>query len=294
MTELRLGAHMSIAGGPANALRRGHSIGCDAIQIFVQSPNRWTSKPLTSQEIEAFALARSDTGIDPIVAHSSYLINLASPKKDLWTRSVEALLLELNRCRQLGIETFVIHPGAHTGSGKEAGLRRIASGLQRVLRGSESDSLRIALEITAGQGTTLGYTFEQLAWLIDHVRGDERLAVCFDTAHAHAAGYTFGNEKTYAEMWRRYEDVIGRDRLAVIHLNDSKRECGSHVDRHEQLGKGTISIEAFRLLVNDPLLRHVPMLLETPKVPDMHEDVKNLALLRSLVSVHKSQEKIRP
>ncbi|TEU13657.1 MAG: deoxyribonuclease IV [Anaerolineales bacterium] len=283
MTGPRLGAHMSIAGGPANALLRGHSIGCDAVQIFTRNANRWRSKELTSQQIKDFQQARAATGIHPIVAHSSYLINMATPDDDLWRRSVEALILEMRRCQQLGVRDYVLHPGAHRGSGEEAGLERIAAALSAALSATAGAEVRVLLENTAGQGSGLGYTFEHLAWLMAHTEGTERLGVCFDTAHALAAGYEFRQAESYAAMWEHFCDIIGLERLHAIHLNDSKRDLASRVDRHEHIGKGYVGLEAFRMLVNDPRLRSVPMLLETPKGPDMLEDVENLALLRDLI-----------
>jgi len=284
MTGPRFGAHMSIAGGPALALLRGHSIDCDAVQIFTRNASRWRSKALTPDQIKDFQQARAATGIHPIVAHSSYLINLGTPDEDLWQRSLAALILEMGRCRQLGLRGYVLHPGAHKGSGEETGLGRIATGLEAALSATDEGGVTILLENTAGQGSSLGYRFEHLAWLIEHVEGAERLGVCFDTAHALAAGYEFRQPESYARMWEGFDRVIGIERLRVIHLNDSKRDLGSRIDRHEQIGEGYLGLEAFRMLVNDPRLRSVPMLLETPKGPDLREDIENLSLLRSLVA----------
>ena len=287
MTALQaplLGAHMSIAGGPANALKRGASIGCTAIQMFVKSSNRWVTRDLTAKEISAFWQTRRETGIGAVVAHSAYLINLASPDDTLWTKSVDAAITELRRCQQLGIGQWVVHPGADTGSGEEAGLRRIALGLSTALEATADADVTILLEITAGQGSSLGHTFEQLAWLLEHADPTERLGVCFDTAHALAAGYEFREGVGYTAMWQQFNDVIGLERLGAIHLNDSKRDLGTHVDRHEQIGQGFLGVEPFRLLLNDPALRHIPMILETPKGPDLKEDIENLALLRSLIA----------
>ena len=282
-TAPRLGAHMSIAGGPANALRKGHSIQCDAVQIFTRGPNRWQAKPLTQEEIADFRAMRQETGIHPIIAHSSYLINLGSPDQALWEKSLAALIIELSRCQQLGVRDYVLHPGSHMGSGEEDGLERVAQGLSAALAALPDADVRILLEITAGQGDGLGHTFEELAWLCGNAAPSERLGICFDTAHALAAGYEFRDAESYAAMWAEFDATIGRDRLHAIHLNDSKRDLGSRVDRHEQLGQGYVGLEAIRLLVNDPSLRHVPMVLETPKGPDLKEDIENLAILRGLV-----------
>jgi len=278
----RLGAHMSISGGPAKALRRGQSVGCETIQIFTRNASQWRSKDLTEEQISDFAEARSESGLHPIIAHSSYLINLASPNDALWHKSWDALVVELLRCHLLQIRAYVLHPGAHTGSGEKAGLQRVAQSLTDALRATEGTETMVLLETTAGQGSSLGYSFEHLAWLLEHVKPASRLGVCFDTAHAFAAGYDFRDAEQYAAMWQRFDDLIGIDRLGVVHLNDSKRELGSHVDRHTHIGEGYIGVEAFRRLVNDPALAHVPMILETPKGPDLAEDIRNLGVLRGL------------
>jgi deoxyribonuclease-4 len=277
-----LGAHMSIAGGPANALLRGRSIDCDAIQMFTRNANRWDSRDLTDKEIAAFHEAREATGLAHVVAHSSYLINLGSPDEALWARSQGALATELERCRLLGIAHYVLHPGAHMGAGEEAGLQRIADGLTATLA-AFGDGVTILLENTAGQGTALGYSFEQLHWLLENSPA-ERLGVCFDTAHALAGGYDLRDAAGYAATWDAFDRTIGLERLAAIHLNDSKRDLGSRVDRHTHIGEGALGLEPFRLLVNDVRLRHIPMLLETPKNEDLAEDIMNLATLRSLVA----------
>ena len=274
---------MSIEGGPANAIRRGHSIGCDAIQMFTRNPNRWRSKDLTDEEIAAFRDAGKETGIAPIVAHSSYLINLASPDDELWSRSINALVTEMSRCHRLGISDYVLHPGAHKGSGEQPGLERVVEGLERALDSEATGEVRVLLENTAGAGTVLGHRFEHLAWLLDRVDRAERLGVCFDTAHALGSGYEFRRPDTYRIMWEHFGQVIGLESLRTIHLNDSKRDLGSHADRHEQLGEGFVGVRVFQMLLNDSSLSHVPMLLETPKGPDLAEDVVNLALLRSLI-----------
>lgn len=283
MTGLRLGAHMSIAGGPANALRRGQSIGCDAIQIFTRNANRWESKDLTEREIEDFQETRAHTGIAPVVAHSSYLINLGSSDEALWRKSVEAMIVELRRCQQLGVQDYVLHPGSHGGAGEEVGLKRVAEGLRSALEATADAQTVIALEITAGQGHGLGCRFEHFAQIIEQTELSERLRICFDTAHVLAAGYEFRHRVAYDAMWAEFDALIGLGRLRAVHLNDAKRDLGSHVDRHEHIGQGCVGLEAFRLLVNDPRLRHIPMILETPKGPDMLEDIRNLTLLRSLV-----------
>lgn len=280
----RFGAHMSIAGGPAKALRRGQSIGCETIQMFTRSSNRWDSRDLSTEEIADFHQARQETGIHPIVAHSSYLINLASPDEALWQRSLGALIIELRRCEQLGIRDYVLHPGSHKGTDEAQGLQRVAEALTRALEETAGAEVTVLLETTAGQGDSLGCRFEHLAWLLGAASPRERLGVCLDTAHVLAAGYEYRDAATYAAMWQQFDAIIGREALRAIHVNDSKRDVGSQVDRHEQLGEGFVGIEALRLLVNDRSLWHLPMILETPKGPDMAEDIANLSLLRSLVN----------
>ncbi len=277
------GAHMSIAGGPHNALLRGRSICCDCIQMFTRNANRWEAKPLTEEEVARFRATREETGYEHVVAHASYLINLGSPDEALWRRSLGALVTELARCRLLGIDRYVLHPGAHMGTGPEVGLHRIADGLTAALAETDGSGVTILLENTAGQGTLLGATFEELRWLLEHAAPAERLGVCLDTAHAVAAGYVFGDAAAHEALWGTFDGVIGRERLGALHLNDSKREPGSRVDRHTHIGEGSLGLEPFRLLVNDPRLQGIPMLLETPKGEDLAEDVMNLATLRGLV-----------
>jgi deoxyribonuclease-4 len=284
LSKPHLGAHMSIDGGPANALVRGQQIGCETIQIFTRNANRWTSRDLTTQEIDDFIQANQATGITPVVAHSSYLINLGSPDDVLWERSIGGAVNEMTRCAALHISTYVLHPGAHMGAGEEAGLARIVSGLERALEATPDAKVFITLEITAGQGSSLGCTFEHLGYIVSHCKYPERLGICFDTAHALAAGYEYRQREAYEAMWAHFDAAIGLGRLRAIHINDSKKDLNSHVDRHEQIGQGFVTLEAFRMLLNDPRLVHVPMILETPKGPEMLEDIQNLAILRSLIA----------
>ncbi len=279
----RLGAHMSIAGEPANALRLGQSIGCETIQIFTRSPNRWQAPPLTDEQAATFRQVQRETGIHPVVAHSAYLINLASPDAALWRRSVEAAAEELTRCARLGVGDYVLHPGAHTGAGELPGLQRIAEGLKAALEATAAGGVRILLETTSGAGTHLGYRLEHLAWLIEHAGAGPRLGVCLDTAHLYGAGYALADRRSYRSFWAEFDALIGLERLGAMHLNDSLKERGSRGDRHAQIGEGLIGLQAFAMLVNDQRLSQVPMILETPKGPDLREDVQNLALLRSLM-----------
>lgn len=278
----KLGAHMSIAGGVDRAIQRGHSIGCETIQIFTKSSNQWRAAPLTDDVVQRFHANQQETGIGPVVGHDAYLINLASPDDALWQKSVDAFVVEMERAQRMGLPYLVTHPGAHTGSGEEAGIRRVAQAIDEIHARTPDVETMILLEITAGQGSGLGYSFEQLAAIIGLTHRPERLGVCFDTNHAFAAGYDFRTPETYAATFEAFDRTLGLHRLRVFHLNDSKRDLGSRVDRHEHIGKGFIGLEAFRFLLNDPRFADRPMILETPKGPDMAEDVENLRVLRSL------------
>jgi deoxyribonuclease-4 len=282
--KLLLGAHQSIAGGVENSLARGQQVGCDTIQIFVKTPNRWASKPIAEENVVAFREAVAETGIWPVFAHSLYLINLATPDDALWQKSIDALVDDLERCEQLGLPGLVLHPGSHMGSGEETGIARIAAALDATHDRLQGYSVQVWLETTAGQGDHLGYTFEQLQAMIDAVQEPERLGICFDTAHAFAAGYELRTQDGFEATWRDFDETLGLARLKAIHLNDSKKELGSRVDRHEHIGKGLLGLEPFRFLVNDPRFRGIPMTLETEKSKDLSEDKENLAVLRSLVA----------
>ncbi len=281
--KLLLGAHESIAGGVYKALEKGQEVGCDTLQIFVKTPNRWASKALTDEDVAAFKAAVEETGIWPVFGHGLYLLNLASPDDALWKKSVDALTDDLQRCEMLGLPGLVIHPGSHMGSGEQAGLKRISEGLDEVHTRLRGYAVQVWLETTAGQGDALGHTFEQLWAMIDGVKLPERLGVCFDTSHAFAAGYELRTREAFDATWAYFDQVLGLKRLHAIHLNDAKKDLGSHVDRHDHIGKGMLGLEPFRFLVNDPRFRGIPMALETDKGPDLAEDKENLAVLRGLV-----------
>jgi deoxyribonuclease-4 len=279
---MRLGAHESIAGGLYKAFDRARSVGCDALQIFVKSNRSWAVKPLTDEDIARFKDKAEETGIQPVVAHTSYLLNLASPDETLWKRSRDTLIIELERCEALGVGWLVLHPGSHVGTGEEAGLQRVAQGLGEVHAATPGFRARILLETTAGQGTNLGYRFEQLAWVLEHTPQGERLGICLDTCHVFAAGYELRTSEGYAATMEAFDRIVGLERLLALHLNDSKGDLGSRKDRHAHIGEGYIGLEGFRHVINDPRLAHLPGLLETPKSNDLHEDRENLAVLRSL------------
>jgi deoxyribonuclease-4 len=277
---------MSIAGGVAYALRRGKEIGCDVIQLFTKNANQWRAKPLEPDAIEAFHQARNETGITPIAAHNSYLINLASPDEGLFKRSQEALSVEMQRAEALGIPYLVIHPGSHRGSGEEEGLYRIARGINLLHYREPDMQIPILLETTAGQGSTLGSCFEHFAQVIEMVEEDERIGICLDTCHCFAAGYDISTPEGYEATMGEFDRIIGLDRLQLIHLNDSKGAVGKRVDRHEHIGQGHLGIEPFRLLLQDNRLADLPFILETPKGKDPAGedwDRVNLRLLRGLL-----------
>lgn len=280
---------MSIAGGADKALERGLGTGCETIQIFTRGNMQWHSRPLTAEEIAAFKKRRAETGIGPVFAHDSYLINLGATNATTLRMSLDGMVDEVQRADALGLPFVVVHPGAHMGAGEDAGLRKIADSLKEVFRQTKGSPVKIALETTAGQGTNLGYRFEHLADIISRA-GPERLAVCVDTCHLLAAGYDIRTPKTFAAVAKEFGRVIGWEFLVALHLNDSKTPLGSRVDRHEQIGKGHVGKEAFRLVLNHPRFSRVPGVLETPK-GDFEDvsplDKANLRLLRSLVAPKK-------
>ena len=278
-----LGAHMSIAGGVDKSLILGKTVDCDAIQIFTKSSRQWAAKPYTKEEIELFDLNRKATGITTVIAHDSYLLNLGSPDDTLRKRSVAAFIDELERSEILGVSNLVAHPGSHVGAGEDQGIKTIAHSLDEVHKACPGYNVKVTLEITAGQGSNLGYRFEQIARMLDATKENERVRVCFDTEHAFAAGYDIRTKEGYQRTFAEFDEAIGLDRLAAFHLNDSKKEFNSRVDRHEHIGKGHIGVEAFRFLMNDKRFWNLPMCLETPKGPDLAEDRENLTLLRSLI-----------
>jgi deoxyribonuclease-4 len=274
---------MSIGGGVHMAIERACSINCTAMQMFVKNNMQWFARPLSPEEIFSFLEHGQRGQLLSVFAHANYLINLAATNPQFHANSIRALSEELTRADQLDLPFLVLHPGAHLGAGEEAGLEKIIASIDRVFRKIPKIRTRIALETTAGQGSTLGYVFEQIAHIIDNVREPERVAVCLDTAHVFAAGYDIGSEPATRRMFREFDRVVGLNRLAAIHLNDSKTARRSHVDRHEHIGKGKIGLAAFRLIMRDRRLRKIPKVLETPKGKDLREDVENLKTLRALL-----------
>lgn len=283
--EARLGAHMSIAGGLPEAVRRAQSVEATALQVFVKSASQWKARPFAAGEAEAFRTAAERAGLAAhVTAHSSYLINLASPDEALRERSTAAFVEELRRCALLGIPSLIVHPGSHMGAGERAGLARLTEALDVALAASGTEGTAVLLEITAGQGRCLGGSFEQIATVLDAVRERERVGACFDTCHALAAGYEFRDAASYEQTFARLHATIGLERLRAFHLNDSRGALGSRLDRHAAIGRGEVGLEPFRLLVNDRRFRGIPMVIETEKGEDLAEDRENLAVLRSLLS----------
>jgi len=277
------GAHESIAGGVFNAPNRGKQATCDTIQMFNKSNSQWRAKEITEDELEKYFVAIEETGVTVSTSHSSYLINLASPNPELSKKSFDGIKIEMERCNRLRIPNLVFHPGSHVGSGEETGMDAIAKNINKLFTELKDNNCWLLLETTAGQGSNLGYTFEQLAYIIDRVEDKSHLGVCLDTCHIFAAGYPISDPKDYKKTIKSFDDVIGLDRLRIIHMNDSKKEFGSKRDRHEAIGKGCIGIEAFRNIVNDKRLKNIPMILETPKEEELLEDIENLKVLRGLV-----------
>lgn len=274
---------MSIAGGIELAPERGGGIGCEIIQLFTKSSNQWAAKPLTEKDISLFKENLQKNKIQVAFAHDSYLINLASPDPSLSQRSLQAFTHELERAEKLGLMALVFHPGAHMGAGEEEGLKRIAEAVNAAHLKTKSYKVLTCFENAAGQGTTLGHRFEHLARLIELVEDRKRLGVCFDTQHAFAAGYDLRTEEGYRKVFDEFDKAVGIKWLKCFHLNDSKKGLGSRVDRHQHIGQGELGIVPFRCLMNDPRFKDLPMSLETPKGPDLKEDVMNLKTLRKLI-----------
>jgi deoxyribonuclease-4 len=281
--KLLLGAHMSIAGGVHTALDRAASIGCTTMQIFVKNSNQWLGKALTNEDITAYRTKQTQTHIFPVMAHAAYLINLCAVDKDLLAKSQMALLDELSRCDKLGIQYLNFHPGSHMGQGPHEGIKLIAESLNYIHSETPSFRVKSVLETTAGQGTSIGHSFEELQAIIDLIDEKSRMAVCLDTCHVFAAGYDISNEIGWEKTLQKFDDILGLNRLVAFHVNDSKQGLGSRIDRHEHIGRGRIGLEGFRLLMNDNRFNDIPKILETPKEEKMQEDVENMNTLRALL-----------
>lgn len=281
---LYLGAHMSVSGGLENAITDALAVESEALQIFTKNQRQWNARPTSDEAAELFKSRYAESGLKGLVSHNSYLINMASPKDDIWAKSLAAMVDELQRCDQIDVPFMVAHPGSHTGSGREAGLDRIVEALDRVHADLPEARARTLLETTAGQGTNLGSAFEDIAYIIERVSAPERLGVCFDTCHVFAAGYDIRTPETYAATLDEFDRVIGLGQIEVFHFNDSKHELGSRKDRHELIGKGFIGEDGFRSFMNDPRFAGKPAILETDKGDNLEEDRAAILLLRSLVA----------
>lgn len=277
-----LGAHTSTSGGVSKAIERAKRLNFEAIQIFTKNNNRWFAKPLEEQEINKFRSLDDKSIIKFIVSHDSYLINLCATKPELLKKSQTAFIDELTRCELLGIPYLNFHPGSHTGRGEDDGLKVIADSINFAHSETKGFKVSSMLEITAGQGTALGYKFEHISKIIERVEEKDRMSVCIDTAHMFAAGYDFRDEESYYNTMKEFDDIIGIEKLKCFHLNDSKKELGSRVDRHDHIGKGFIGLDGFRNIMNDERLSKIPKILETPKGKEQFEDLENLEVLRSL------------
>jgi deoxyribonuclease IV len=263
--SLILGAHLSVAGERENALLAAEKYRCQCVQMFVVNQRQWRRPVLTDEQIQRFRETQRETKISPIVVHASYLINLAAAERDTYQKSLMVVTDELRRCEALGADYYVLHPGAHMEQGEEMGLKKIVTSVNKVFNKIGDGNCKLLLETTAGQGTSLGCRFEQLAYIIEHTESSHRLGVCLDTSHIFAAGYDFRTPETFRQTIRQFDDTVGLDRLKVIHANDSKTELGSQVDRHEHIGKGKLGKQAFRSFLTDPRTRYLPYILETPK-----------------------------
>jgi deoxyribonuclease-4 len=279
---MKLGAHMPTIGGVDKALERGAAIGCEVVQIFVKNNMQWLGKRPEPSVVERFAQSQIRHPFSCVFGHTGYLINLGAPSSPNRDKSIQSLIQEIEIATLLKLPFLVLHPGAHLGQGEETGFRQIASGLSEVIRATHGSSVRIALEITAGQGTCLGYRFSHLQKIYETTETPARLAICLDTAHLFAAGYDIRTPKGWSNTIQEADDTVGVKEILAVHLNDSKVDLNSRVDRHAGIGQGRIGREAFRHIINDPMFKKTPGCLETPKSPDLHEDVENLAILRGM------------
>jgi deoxyribonuclease IV len=287
----RLGAHLSVAGGLPRAVERARALGCPTLQIFTKSAGQWRARPLPQAEVGAFRDAARENGIDPILAHASYLINIASDNPVLRARSVASLREELERADTLGLAGVVLHPGARADGTEDEALSRVADSLLGLFDSESGGRSMVLLEHTAGQGRSIGYTFEHLATILARTGAHPRLGVCLDTCHLFAAGYELGSESGYRQTFERFADLIGLERLKVFHLNDSKNHFGSRVDRHQHIGRGYLGLRPFSRLLNDARFARVPMIIETQKTRERDTrtdrvdplDRMNLQTLRSLI-----------
>lgn len=277
-----LGAHTSISGGVSKSIELAEKLGFSAMQIFTKNNNRWQAKPLEEKEINSFREKLAESKIKFVVSHDSYLINLCASKLELLKKSRNAFIYELERCELLGIPYLNFHPGSHGGKGEDEGIKLIAESINIAHSNTNNFRVKSMLEMTAGQGTTIGYKFEHINKIIELIEDKNRMSVCIDTAHIFAAGYDIVNN--YKNVIKEFDEIIGLNLLKCFHMNDSKKVLGSRVDRHENIGKGFIGLKGFQNIMNDKRLEHIPKILETPKGKEQLEDLKNLEILKSLIN----------
>ncbi len=278
-----LGSHLSTSGGVKNSLLIAKRIGCESVQIFTKNQRRWESPPLKDGDVKEFLKLREEIGIEKIFSHASYLINLATEDGDLREKSIKSLVDEIERASKLKLLYTVIHVGSHKGIGEEKGVENVINSINRIIDNTEGSSVKILIETTAGQGTNLGYKFEQIGEIIEGIKEKSRVGCCLDTCHIFAAGYDFRTEKKYGEMMEEFNEKIGLKKLYAIHLNDSLREFGSRKDRHTHIGEGFIGLKPFSFFLNDDRLKDIPGVLETPKDREYKLDIENLKKLRALI-----------
>ncbi len=282
--NILIGGHLSISGGFWQALVRAHSIGATCVQIFTKSNRQWAAKKIEDADIEKFISTQKALDIKVIIAHASYLINLGSEKKDVQEKSIKALADEIERCEKLSIPYLVLHPGSNPSEDISQTCLQIAHNINKAFDVYKPRHTMLLLETMAGQGSTVGNSFENLAEIISQTTHKKNIGVCIDTCHIYAAGYAFEDEKSYETLWKNFDQIIGIEKIKAIHVNDSKKECGSRVDRHENIGKGKINIAVFKLIMNDKRFKNVPKIIETPKSDqDLKQDKENLDILKSYI-----------
>ena len=277
---MRLGKHVSIAGGLDKAVIRAKEINCNALQIFVKNPRGWKLRDISPEEINKTKNNIKSFDMNPLVVHSSYLINLASPKKELWQKSLDVLIKEYNRSSKIGAQYLVLHPGNHTGSGIKNGINKLQEGLNKLLENTKDNGPMVLLENVAGAGTAIGSKFEELYDIITGVKKDDKIGICFDTCHAFAAGYNLKSKKYIDRTFEEFDNKVGLDKLKIIHINDSKNEYDSKKDEHAHIGEGKIGKDGFELIINHKLLKDIPFILETPQFDGKDKDVELLWKLR--------------
>lgn len=282
-SDILIGCHVSIAGGFYKAIEEGMQIGCTAVQIFTKSNRTWYSKPINDQDVEKFLQAQGNSNIRMVVAHASYLINLGSNSADTQKKSYEALVDEIKRCNKLQIPYLVLHPGTAPVDAIEETLQTIGHKINQALQATAGYTTAVLVETMAGQGSTIGTSFAQLATILNQVHDKKRIGVCFDTCHTFVAGYNFMTHDGYTAMIHDFDTQIGLAYLKIFHMNDSKKELGSRVDRHEDIGKGALGLDAFSFIMNDARFAHVPKILETPKMEDLTHDMMNIGVLLNLI-----------